>query len=82
MARGEVDRCRSPLWVEAHRGEVFATLLAPDARTVLSPPTALSPAATLDAWRDLVAPFARVRFLGDGAVRYAAVIRERLARAG
>jgi tRNA threonylcarbamoyladenosine biosynthesis protein TsaB len=66
------------LWVEAHRGEVFATLLAPDARTVLSPPAALSPAATLDAWRDLVAPFGRVRFLGDGAVRYEAVIRERL----
>ncbi|HMC76217.1 MAG TPA: tRNA (adenosine(37)-N6)-threonylcarbamoyltransferase complex dimerization subunit type 1 TsaB [Vicinamibacterales bacterium] len=71
------------LWVEAHRGEVFATLLAPDARTVLAPPTALAPAATLDAWRDLLAPFARVQFLGDGAVRYEAVIRERLgAQAG
>ncbi|HUQ01013.1 MAG TPA: tRNA (adenosine(37)-N6)-threonylcarbamoyltransferase complex dimerization subunit type 1 TsaB [Kofleriaceae bacterium] len=66
------------LWVEAHRGEVFATLLAPDARTVLAPPTALPPATTLDAWRDAIAPFPRVRFLGDGAVRYEAVIRERL----
>jgi tRNA threonylcarbamoyladenosine biosynthesis protein TsaB len=66
------------LWVEAHRGEVFATLLAPDARSVLSPPAALAPAATLDAWRDLLAPFSRVRFFGDGVVRYDGVIRERL----
>jgi tRNA threonylcarbamoyladenosine biosynthesis protein TsaB len=66
------------LWVEAHRGEVFATLLAPDARTVLSPPTALSPAATLEGWRDLLVPFPRVQFFGDGAVRYQDIIRERL----
>jgi tRNA threonylcarbamoyladenosine biosynthesis protein TsaB len=65
-------------WVEAHRGEVFATLLAPDGRTVLAPPTALTPGATLDAWRDALAPHARVRFLGDGAVRYQDAIRERL----
>jgi tRNA threonylcarbamoyladenosine biosynthesis protein TsaB len=65
-------------WVDAHRGEVFATLLAPDARTVLAPPTALTPGATLDAWRDTLAPHARVRFIGDGAVRYQDAIRERL----
>lgn len=65
-------------WVDAHRGEVFATLLAPDGRTVLAPPTALAPGATLDAWRDALAPHARVRFLGDGAVRYHEAIRERL----
>lgn len=66
------------MWIEAHRGEVFATLLAPDGHTVLSPPTALPPAATLDAWRDAIAPLTRVRFLGDGAVRYQDSIRERL----
>jgi hypothetical protein len=65
-------------WVDAHRGEVFATLVAPDGQTVLAPPTALAPGATLDAWRDALAPHARVRFLGDGAVRYQEAIRERL----
>jgi hypothetical protein len=57
---------------------VFATLLAPDARTVLAPASALAPEATLDAWCDALAPFGRVRFLGNGAVRYGDVIRERL----
>jgi tRNA threonylcarbamoyladenosine biosynthesis protein TsaB len=71
------------LWVEAHRGEVFATLLAPDGHTVLHAPTALAPGATLDAWRDAMAPFARVQFFGDGAVRYQDIIRERFgAKAG
>lgn len=65
-------------WVDAHRGEVFATLLAPGGHTVLAPATALAPEATLDAWRDALAPFASVQFLGDGAVRYGDVIRERL----
>ena len=69
-------------WVDAHRGEVFATLLALDGRTVLAPPTALTPGATLDAWRDALAPHARVRFLGDGAVRYQDAIRERLGGQG
>jgi tRNA threonylcarbamoyladenosine biosynthesis protein TsaB len=65
-------------WVDAHRGEVFATLLAADGRTVIVPATALGPEGTLDAWRGALAPFARVRFLGNGAVRYRDVIRERL----
>jgi tRNA threonylcarbamoyladenosine biosynthesis protein TsaB len=64
--------------VDAHRGEVFATLFAPDGRTVLAPATALAPEATLDAWRGALAPLARVRFVGDGAVRYRDVIRARL----
>ena len=66
------------VWIEAHRGEVFATLLAPDGRTVLHAPTALAPETTLDAWRDALAPFARVQFFGDGAVKYEDIIRERL----
>ena len=75
-ARGTGDAVAA--WVDAHRGEVFATLLAPDARTVLAPPSALAPGATLDAWRGALAPFARVRFLGNGAVRYRDLIGERL----
>jgi tRNA threonylcarbamoyladenosine biosynthesis protein TsaB len=87
-ARGGSSTDAIATWVDAHRGEVFATLFAPDGRTVLAPATALQPAATLDAWRDLLAPFRtrdegtrdryRVRFVGDGAVRYRDVIRERL----
>lgn len=65
-------------WAEAHRGEVFATLFAPDRRTILAPATALPPGATLDAWREALAPFARVQFRGDGAMRYRDIIRERL----
>ena len=65
-------------WVDAHRGEVFAALFAPDGRTVLAPATALSAAATLDAWRDVLPAHGRVRFLGDGAVRYREIVVERL----
>jgi tRNA threonylcarbamoyladenosine biosynthesis protein TsaB len=65
-------------WVDAHRGEVFATLFAADGRTVLAPPTSLTPHATLDAWRAALAPFPRLQFVGDGAVRYRDVIGERL----
>lgn len=75
-ARGGADPIAT--WVEAHRGEVFATLFAPDGRTILAPPTALSASATLDAWRDVLPAHGRVRFLGDGAVRYREVVVERL----
>src|SRR5437762_5281681 len=37
------------IWIDAHRGEVFATLLSADGREVLAQPSALSAAATLDA---------------------------------
>ena len=65
-------------WLDAHRGEVFATLLAPDGRTALAPPSALTPAATLAAWRPLLGPQPRVRFAGDGAVRYRQAIEAEL----
>jgi tRNA threonylcarbamoyladenosine biosynthesis protein TsaB len=76
QARGSTDAVAA--WVDAHRGEVFATLLAADGRTVLAPASALTPDATLDAWRDTLATLGRVRFLGNGAVRYQEVIRGRL----
>ncbi len=70
-------------WVDGHRREVFATLFAADGRTVLAPSTALAPDATLEAWRAVLAPHPRVRFTGDGALRYRDVIRARLgAQAG
>jgi tRNA threonylcarbamoyladenosine biosynthesis protein TsaB len=66
------------VWIDAHRKEVFATLYAEDGRTVLAPPTALSPDATIDAWMPAIATGARLQFIGDGALRYADVIRARL----
>lgn len=75
QARDSADTIAA--WVDAHRSEVFATLLAADG-AVLAPATALTPEATLDAWHDALATRDRVRFLGTGAVRYRDVIRERL----
>jgi len=71
-------------WIDAHRGEVFASLYAPDGQTVIEPPTSLQPEATLDAWvRRPLDAGARIQFVGDGAVRYADLIRARLGeRAG
>jgi tRNA threonylcarbamoyladenosine biosynthesis protein TsaB len=64
-------------WIDAHRGEVFATLLAPH-RHEIAPPTALKPDATLDAWAPALASLERVRFAGDGAVRYRDAIVQRV----
>lgn len=66
------------VWIDAHRGQVFATLYAVDGRTVLAPPTSLTPQETLDAWATVLAK-GPVQFAGDGAVLYATVIRDRLA---
>ncbi len=69
-------------WIDAHRGEVFACLYDASGRVVLREPTSLSPAATLDDWlRGGIAPEAVIRFEGDGAIKYAGVIRDRLAQA-
>jgi tRNA threonylcarbamoyladenosine biosynthesis protein TsaB len=68
-------------WIDAHRGEVFACLYGPDGR-LLREATSLSPGATLDDWLDnALAADAAIRFEGDGAIKYAGVIRERLTNA-
>ncbi len=71
---------RAPLatWIDAHRGEVFASLYQSDATTVQQPPSSLSPERTLEQWRPVLDGYPRVRFTGNGAVRYAAVIRQTL----
>ncbi|HEX6463284.1 MAG TPA: tRNA (adenosine(37)-N6)-threonylcarbamoyltransferase complex dimerization subunit type 1 TsaB [Vicinamibacterales bacterium] len=77
-ARGE-GRGAIGVWIDAHRGEVFATLF--DARhelTELATPTSLKPDATLDAWAAALSSFERVRFAGDGAVKYRDVLERRL----
>jgi tRNA threonylcarbamoyladenosine biosynthesis protein TsaB len=56
------------VWIDAHRGEVFATLFDPDGG-VLQPPTSLLPDATLAAWSGAVGN-GPVVFAGDGAVKY------------
>ena len=65
------------IWIDAHRGEVFATLLDSRGRTV-ERPTSLPPAATLDAWAHALDSAARVTFAGDGAVTHRGVISARL----
>ena len=64
------------VWIDAHRGEVFATLYAANG-TVLQPPTSLSPEATLAAWRPSLTG-ERIVFTGDGALRYRAVVERQL----
>lgn len=64
------------VFIDAHRGEVFATLFDADGR-VLQEPTSLPPEATLDAWTSVL-DGRRVTFAGDGAIRYRHVIEDRL----
>jgi tRNA threonylcarbamoyladenosine biosynthesis protein TsaB len=66
------DTAGSPLlapWIDAQRGEVFASLYTPAGDAVVEPATAAAPAATLAAWRASLGT-RPVRFTGDGAVRY------------
>lgn len=65
-------------WIDAHRGEVFASLFAADGVTVLQSPSSLPPEDTLAAWAPVLAACPHVRFTGDGAVRYAPAIRAAL----
>ena len=63
-------------WMDAQRGEVFASLYDATGTRVIAPATSLTPARTLESWalRDSDV----FRFVGDGAARYAATILERL----
>lgn len=74
-ARGRAEA--TGVWIDAHRGEVFATLLDAGGRSV-EPPSSRPPSATLQAWQASLDRFARVHFCGDGAVKYGGIIEERL----
>ena len=63
-------------WIDAQRGEVFAALYDASGTLVLEDPSSLSPVRTLDAWGH-TPPSGALRFIGDGAARYEATIRER-----
>jgi tRNA threonylcarbamoyladenosine biosynthesis protein TsaB len=62
-------------WMDAHRGEVFSEVYAPDGRDVLVQAQSSQPSALLDAWGDT--PGGTPVFIGDGAVRYRAEIEGR-----
>jgi tRNA threonylcarbamoyladenosine biosynthesis protein TsaB len=59
-------------WIDAHRGEVFAQLVAADGLTVLQPASSRPPRPTLEHWRAASAPPAF--FVGDGAGKYRDII--------
>ena len=62
-------------WMDAQRGEVFATLLDLAAAHTLEPPIAAPPAVLLEAWRAHIAGKPAV-FIGDAVERDAALIAE------
>lgn len=69
-------------WMDAQRGEVYATLYAPDGRDVRVSAVSAKPDTVLEGWSRTVGPH-EVVFIGDGAVRYADVIEATLGeRAG
>ena len=61
-------------WIDAQRGQVFATLFDETGREALVGPSSMTPLETLTSWTE-VAGERQVRFIGDGAVRYADVIQ-------
>ena len=75
FAMGRLKPEATAVWIDAHRREVFAALYAADGRTVLEAPTSLPPEATSERWLRTIETGARLRFTGDGAMRYADVIR-------
>ena len=60
-------------WMDAQRGEVFATLLDLAAARTLEPPLAAQPAAVLDAWRPHLQGRPAI-FIGDAVERDAPLI--------
>jgi tRNA threonylcarbamoyladenosine biosynthesis protein TsaB len=72
---GGAETDATGIWIDAHRGEVFAMLYDADGR-VLQEPTSQPPDATLDAWAGALRG-RRVAFAGDGALRYRQLLEER-----
>ena len=55
-------------WMDAQRGDVFATLIDGETRAAIVPAIAASPAAVLEQWRVRLAPHGAV-FIGDAVTR-------------
>ena len=60
-------------WMDAQRGDVFATIIDRRTRAVIEPPTAGNPKDLLDTWHAHLAD-RRAIFIGDAVQRDAAVI--------
>ncbi len=60
-------------WMDAQRGDVFATLIDRRSGTMIETPTAAHPRSLLEAWRSHLAG-GRAIFIGDAAARDAAII--------
>ena len=73
------DRRYVGAWMDAARGEVFTALYELTDRdhppSPIDPPSVAPPEAALARWRPLVGE-ERILFVGEGALRYAASIRE------
>jgi tRNA threonylcarbamoyladenosine biosynthesis protein TsaB len=67
-------------WMDAQRGQVYAALYSPRGDVIIEP-SSLPPEETLDGWSRRGLPGV-VTFVGDGAVRYAEIIRRRLGSSG
>lgn len=81
LARGGADgRTNVAAWMDAQRGQVFAAVYDAAGERAITEPTALAPKATLEAWgrEGISGP---LRFIGDGAVRYAEAILEQFSGA-
>jgi len=55
-------------WMDAQRGDVFATVIERTSGAVLEPPTAANPITLLEIWRSHL-DGRQVLFIGDGVVR-------------
>jgi len=75
-AAGADGRAPVAAWIDAQRGEVFATLYDESGVRVVAGPSSLSPMRTLESWQTSIAE-SGVRFIGTGATRYEATIRQR-----
>jgi tRNA threonylcarbamoyladenosine biosynthesis protein TsaB len=62
-------------WMDAQRGDVFATLVDPRSGSALESPAAASPRTLLEAWQSHLAG-RRAIFIGDAAIRDAALIAD------
>ena len=74
---GADGRWPEETWMDAQRGEIFASVYAAAGTRLSVEATALAPEETLDAWKR-AGVSSPLRFIGDGAVRYADVIRHRM----
>jgi len=72
IARNETDAILP--WMDAQRGDVFATLIDTRSNTTLEAPAAANPDALLESWKHHLAG-RRAIFIGDAAVRDADVIK-------